>query len=292
MANSLDSVSSPKILEKIGKFITDRNDIINACFELSKRTHPPKHNANIQCPSWFIISYGPPASGKGSIQNLVLDVLGISGTVIFVNVDAYVEYLYKTLVKINNQKITQKDYWELRQIADGISNDVMKKAKLQRVHIIWETTGNSIEWTLGAYIPLFNKDYKIALTMPMVELGTIIARCKNREQAANCDEKYIRPLRNSANSNFQKVAEKVDRVILYNNSNTIPELIFDSETKPCTPTGTKVLEEFPEINKYLKIKCLTGSGITTNMKNRKIWYIDNKSHIKVKQGNKYVYIAI
>ena len=81
----------------------------------------------------FYVTYGPPGSGKGFVISKFFDC-----ATEFVHID--VDSIVQTKIKVN------ENYWEWRGHADEISDLILEKAKNERYHIVWETTGNDITY--------------------------------------------------------------------------------------------------------------------------------------------------
>ena len=177
---------------------------------------------------YFIINYGPPASGKGSIKTKIFEYLEIKDYV-DVNVDNFV---VKKCEEDNTANISicntmnQEQYKKYRVKADELSDYTLNKGLEEGKHILWETTGNSVDWTISTYIPLAKKHgYKIVISFPIVKYATIKSRCENRAQAANCSTDYLTGMRNNSYKNFKKISPYCDIVLIYDN-NDAPKLIY------------------------------------------------------------------
>jgi len=179
---------------------------------------------------FFIINYGPPASGKGFLKNYFMEELNITNSdYINVNVDKYVVDTCK-LFTLDEQKCKQMDqnlYKKFRQNADKISDDMLLSAIKTNKHIIWETTGNSIDWTIDVYIKLLKKyNYVIVLILPILSLTTQVNRCSNRQQASNCSQEYLTECRKKSYNNFPLLAKHCDIVLIYYNEGESPVLLY------------------------------------------------------------------
>ena len=192
---------------------------------------------------YFVIKYGPPASGKGSIEPLVCSLLGIREYV-DVNVDLYVQLLHGASTPPD-----QDTYWnKLRGPANTISDQVLRTAQDAGMDIMWETTGSAdkgknanapppLRWMVDNYInPAKAKGYTVVLVMPLVDTYLMSGRCMARKQAANCDLAYLKSKKQLSSSNFPFVADACHRVIVYDNNSSLlpPQVFYDSERKECT----------------------------------------------------------
>ena len=204
-----------------------------SCYRLSIKDKTTKR--------YFIIKYGPPASGKSRIEESIKNRLHIT-RYIDVNVDQYILYL-------NSGKVpNQEKYWKLRDKGNALSDIVLYKALENSENIMWETTGNTINWSLDVTIPIVRAyGYVVVIVYPVAELETLVLRCKARAQAANCDK--INEIKQNSDNNFKKLATKCDYVYIYdNNGNVIPKLLYE------TPGAA---EEDPGENLCSRSKILT-----------------------------------
>ncbi len=213
---------------------------------------------------YFIINYGPPASGKGSIKNNISNKLGIEDY-IDIDVDKIVIDICKKEKNENCDNMNQEQYMYYRKRKDAINADEISDNQLHESlqdgkNIIWETTGNNIEWIINTYIPLIRKyDYKIILSLPIVQLETIIKRCNLRKQAANCSKDYLEKVRNNSYKNFEYLAFYCDVVLIYNNNNSDPYIIYDSNNMTECKIDNDIINDKTKagetILQYLKINC-------------------------------------
>jgi hypothetical protein len=186
---------------------------------------------------YFVIKYGPPSSGKGYLEGLLAKQLDINDY-IDVNVDKYVEYAFnnkelrKTCVHtVNTDTISQDVYFCLRkQFASNMSDDIMYMALRKNKHVMWETTGNTVDWTINYVIPLVKKfKYTVVLMYPIVNLKSLVERCNKRAQAANCTEEYLGTIKRNADNNFGLIQKHVDLIYIYDNNNKKPITAFSTE---------------------------------------------------------------
>lgn len=203
---------------------------INDYYKLSKKTTHTgiiKKETKIKH-SYFIIKYGPPASGKNFIVSDLQERLSIR-TYIDIDVDSYVKHLVTESMKDTiNDVIDQQTYWSFRKQADTISDAVLHNALEKGDHIMWETTGNSVEWTIDNVIPLVRKhQYQIVLAFPFSTLTTMQKRCKSRAQAAICTKRYLGNIKSNSDENFVKLYEYCDYVYIYFNDDDELKLIFE-----------------------------------------------------------------
>lgn len=177
---------------------------------------------------YFVIKYGPPASGKGTMIKNIISDLNISNY-IDINVDSYVQYL----IEKDKLEFNETNYNLKRKIADNISDNIFINCIINNNHILWETTGRNTFYTENVYIPFTKKyNYNIVLTIPIVILKSIIERCEKRTaQIANCTEDYLRDIKEKSSANFPALAKKCDLILIYDNNKSYPQLIFKYEPK-------------------------------------------------------------
>lgn len=186
-----------------------------------------------ECIKHFYITYGPPGSGKGSVMRQIMrsDLLA-SDSVVSVDVDAYVAFVAKQ----EGVELTPGNYASLRYpTAEKFSDDIMWNYIKQYMNIIWETTGNTMEWTIRTInlLKKRNPHYRITVVYPLVNSETLVLRTQKRQaetgQAAAPAERILKNVQNASN-NLQKILPLVDRIYIINN-----------ETKPSASGKRKIL---------------------------------------------------
>lgn len=180
---------------------------------------------------YFIITYGPPASGKGITKNKIIEYLDIE-TYIDIDIDKFIKsYCIRNKFTKDCNNMGQTVYFDIRKIVDNVSDQLLAKAAKKNCHIIWETTGNSIEWTMKVYIPFMKSiGYTIVINFPIVKIDELVRRCKNRQQEANCDIKYIGSFQKNSYKNFYEIIKKCDMIFVYDNNNGL-KLIYARSIK-------------------------------------------------------------
>ena len=206
---------------------------------------------------YLIINYGPPASGKSTILNKILHRFKIRSFF-----DASIDNRINKYISDNNIKIKNFDedkYWELRNIVYPILDNEIDIAFTKNKSIVFEVTGKNIGFTVEHMVPSARKyNFVIILVMPVVKLGDIISRCKNRKQVSNCSSKFLKELRESSYLNFITLADLSEIVIVYDNNGETTEVYMKSyDDVACNMSKLKT-DKSPsskKFRKYLKNKC-------------------------------------
>jgi len=174
------------------------NLLLDECYKASKKKYSPSDGKSFQKSNqkFFVIKYGHPSSGKGSIVNPICSDLGIQ-KYIDINVDLYVEIIANK-AHIEKGKITQPIYWKLRSLgdtpaeaerkkildqsicsgrtppgpADALSDMVLDLAIKKGQNIMWETMGKgNIDWIIDLYIKKVKAaGYKTVVAIPLVKI--------------------------------------------------------------------------------------------------------------------------
>ena len=182
----------------------------------------------------FYIKYGPPASGKADIMDMVLQKEKVeASTVITVDVDA----ILATSTKFNHKRTMlfkdrtlddtartaalQEVYQQYRSEADDIAEEVCATALQGRYNIAWETTGNSVAWTVKTVQRVQRAGYRTVVVYPLVPINTLIERGQKRAK----DTKQITPradvvteMAKKAARNVLKLLDYVDVLYIYDNA--------------------------------------------------------------------------
>ena len=150
----------------------------------------------------FIISYGPPASGKSSVLKVLersVDKDINEKNTVEVNVDQVFQGYskddivgknfkkYRKLIedneiyKIGEKKIyKQRLYTYYRWVADQISDGILNQALAGRHNVIWETTGQSVYWTQRELNRIRSYGYQTIVVYPLVKSQELLVRAKKR----------------------------------------------------------------------------------------------------------------
>ncbi len=140
-------------------------------------------------PKYFLISYGPPGSGKSDVlsvlrKNHKLDPGLSSQNTISVNVDDTFQKgpLGKEYKKVQaaiqhrGSKYTQRLYTYYRWVADQVADSILNLALLGNYNVLWETTGETITWTRREIARIRELGYIVVLVYPLVGLTELQKR--------------------------------------------------------------------------------------------------------------------
>ena len=188
----------------------------------------------------FYIKYGPPASGKGDIMKKVVERDHISReSLITVEVDSIIqqnpnyERSRKAIIdqyarESGPDKTTEQEnalqelYFTYRYGgADTISDQILNRALQENYNIAWETTGNSIDWTRKEIERIKKLNYTVKVVYPLVPLDTLRTRAAERQQRTGqtpAPEHVIKQIATNAARNILELKDKVDEILMYNNS--------------------------------------------------------------------------
>ena len=185
---------------------------------------------------FFTITYGPPGSGKSDLVSEIWKKLNVDiSNVIDVNVDKMIEQINGFKSEYQNSKNPyERDsvYLKYRRIADEISEDILTKAIEDNYHIVWETTGKSIDWAMKTIFHARSHGYIIFLVYPFVDKETLFKRTELR--ADDYEKRGYTPRRISeetissnvlaAQINIEKLVPFIDKVAIYDNTKSRNEL--------------------------------------------------------------------
>lgn len=229
------------------------------CFDLSYVNKSLQGKMPVRKPR-FYITYGPQASGKGSIMKKVAlkDGLDINN-IVSVNVDDIVKsspYYQKEMKKDLTKAEKQNLYWNVRKSgADDLSDNLLNTALLNRYDISWETTGEKIAWTVREINRIRKYDYEIVIVYPFVpvygikkgklvkksmkelkeccsktlpESTGLIERAYHRQVKTGQEAKLstISKVSKMAQKNILKLLHHVDMTYIYDNSGKDAKLLF------------------------------------------------------------------
>lgn len=190
-------------------------------------------------PSLFI-TYGPTGSGKSTITKQVLTQYGIDESYcVKVLVDDIIDKIpswkenVKRVVRESQSKGVDPDkelnnlYFEYRNTyGDVISDAIFYQALTTKRHIIFETTGNSIDYTIRVINLAKSVGYFTCVIYPYVEGHTLLQRLTDRENQEIQQKGYARKVDRAslasqienAQRNFVKVSKACDASHMYNNT--------------------------------------------------------------------------
>jgi len=215
---------------------------------------------------WFVINYGPPASGKNSVKKNKEIVELIQSNFLDIDIDVIVSDLFFQQGNTDITNLTQELYWTLRKTANEKSDNILINSIIVRNNIIWETTGRDRSYI--KYVVDFVKQYgyHVLLTIPIVYLDTEIARCRSRKQPANCSFEYISDIRLKSYNNFKYVASDCDRVLIFDNNNKL-FVIYDSTKESCGDI-TNILSDpnITDLHNFIIDKCKPRTSLKQSKK--------------------------
>lgn len=191
----------------------------------------------------FIITMGPPGSGKSQIVDKILESFKVKRNhVIPVLVDDIVEKIpgfqedYERVANIEDEekrdKQTEKVYFGYRRIADRLSEDILDRALLESYHIVFETTGGNIDWTLRTIQKVREHGYVVLLVYPFVDGQKLLERIDERAKRYQLEGKTPRKpavervLKNvkDAQDNFITLSKYVEKSYVYDNNGPMEEI--------------------------------------------------------------------
>lgn len=231
----------------------------------------------------FIISYGPPASGKSPTGNpfqITMECIGhhmnkptnnqkdddycLENNILPVNVDNIIK-MFKERVKdfVVDCKTLESDYVQMRSFADSFSDTLLNYGLNMRYNILWETTGSNYEWIMKEIFRIRNMGYRVVIYYPLVSLKNLIQRAESRQNATGqigAPQERITQVQKLAAKNMERIIlNKIktgsgpDDVFIYDNngSRNDTKSIFQLSTK-------KVTEKFN--SKFLKPRVMCNYG--------------------------------
>lgn len=217
-----------------------------------------------------IIAYGPPASGKGVVTKLIKTKLNLTDdAVIDVNVDnvvaqvpAYKEDIKKCIsyfssLSDNKCSVDSKMvnlligecttvYMQNRTAyrADEVTDKLLDYAITNKINFVFETTGNTIGWTISNVIDKAKKQgFEIILFFPIVNSSVIKERLFSRAKTEGRipSPEYVITIIGNAHSNLKEISKSVDKLFLYNNNRDAKLLLtIDNGLKTCNFTQDDV----------------------------------------------------
>jgi hypothetical protein len=204
---------------------------------------------------WFVINYGPPASGKSMLKKNEL-ILQLVSEFTDIDVDTIVSSLYAQMGGAYPSIPTQEMYFTLRKEADERSDEMLINSVVNGRNVLWETTGKDKAWV--KYVVEFMKQngYRVLLILPYVFYSIQVERCRRRQQAANCTEQYLADIREKSYKNFRGIAKVSDRVLVFDN-NFKTFLIYDSLTSSSCADVENLVNDPNQtaLHRYLLEKC-------------------------------------
>lgn len=189
-------------------------------------------SVNTALERWFVIAYGPPGSGKGSLRAAPSIKKLLTDKYTDIDVDTIVADLY--VQSTDKSPMTNEKYLSLRGAADEKSDEMLINAVIKRNNIIWETTGRTPAWIKYVIEFMKNNGFFILLVIPMLYLSTEVERCKSRgRKGDDCSKDRLSEIRQISYDNFEDISHVCDRTLIFNNNNKL-FLVYDSDSAgPC-----------------------------------------------------------
>lgn len=216
---------------------------------------------------YFIISYGPPGSGKSDVlsvlqRNQKLDTSVNQDNTISVNVDDTFQkgplgQEYKKVqekLRPQGPKYTQRLYTYYRWVADQVSDSILNLALLGDYNVLWETTGERITWTRREIARIRELGYSVILVYPLVSLQELKRRLTLRSKKTGQEPTPELEMKTKVKKSLENLVDFLydiqcpewvvrqlqlpkdaqcspDRVIIYNNQQPKGQqvIMFDSE---------------------------------------------------------------
>jgi predicted ABC-type ATPase len=249
----------------------------------------------------LIITYGPPASGKGYItEHLLMTQLKLThASTIEINIDSIVSKLsgyikevqnciqyyssvkYTKDIKMEQMKKCSDIYNKYRfnalpnstETADDSTKKILLTALDKKLNIIYETTGNSITWTIDPVIHEAKKNnYEIIIIYPIVDNEIIKRRLLSR---AKKEGRYLSP--SIVNEMVEKSQKNIKDLLPYCNE----ILVYDNN---CTP---KLIADIYNKAGVIQAKCVDDNQLYEFLDSKQdefVKFIDDMCHRKAQVG--------
>jgi len=163
---------------------------------------------------YFIILYGPPASGKSYLSNYFIKKMNINmENLIEINIDKIIS---------NNENINDdKNYWDFRKKYDSASNMMIDMGIISKLHILIETTGKTITYIIKQIEKIKKFGYNIIILYPYVKKEILIDRINKR--ITNKTQITIKPdeieeYKIKAEKNINYLSKFCDEIFIYDNN--------------------------------------------------------------------------
>lgn len=186
-----------------------------------------------------IVTYGPPASGKSTILDKFLyenPELGKKDQYANTGIDDIVESMdsYQDLVK----KVDPLEAYNACRIqVDQLSTLILESALVKKVNVLFETTGNSIEWLKFTVEKFKRAGYRVVLLYPYVEDEILHDRLneRNSKQSRQVKWDFVEGVIANAQKNLKETRAVVDELYVYDNSNEEISMIYSYKWDPNSP---------------------------------------------------------
>lgn len=204
----------------------------------------------------FIIAYGPSGSGKSRILDFVpeykhVNTVEVNVDKIFQSNPEFARQMEEIKSRNPDPLYQQRLYFYYRWVADQISDGILDRALLQRLNVLWETTGERIGWIESELARINCTGYKTVLVFPLVSSENLQKRVTERairEKQIPASKEDIARQANAAQENLVAflrkhkcpdwVVENVQckihdcnpkRVIIIDNDTPNAQVVYDSE---------------------------------------------------------------
>lgn len=192
-------------------------------------------------PPIFIITYGPPGSGKTDIVKNLTQRFGIpTNRLVNVLVDDIVEKIPGYMEEMKStanldlpgheiqQELTKVYFKYRRSTGDFMSESVLNRAFVGKYHVVWETTGDNIDWALKTIQLARQQGYMVFLVYPFVSekqlLKRVAKRAKTSDNPRKPDAGRVKKNIITAQKNFITISKYVDKSFVYDNDGNVDDL--------------------------------------------------------------------
>lgn len=131
--------------------------------------------------------------------------------------------------KNNDADYLQNLYNSYRKEADNIADVILNKALLNNFNIVWETTGNTIAWTIKEIKRIQKKGYSVIIVYPIVDPDELVLRSIRRQKKTGQTPAPPQRIINTAFSairNLKKLVNFVSQIYVFDNTDDPPSLIL------------------------------------------------------------------
>ena len=195
---------------------------------------------------YFIITWGPPASGKGACRNQYLTDLKIKTVgALDILVDDIISMIKEYKIEVNQCIVSKekkncdmsKIYFQYREKGNKVRELVLNQALSKGYNIIWETTGKDVNRLQSLKKKLIQNGYRLIVLYPYVNLDKILIRNEERAKliGRKPDPEMIKKVFTHAQVNLANILsldQDIYKTIVYDNDlSSFCSNILLSETK-------------------------------------------------------------